>query len=93
MMRAALGALTVAVSIITAPSAFAAQGSVVMDGSVYRDPVGCLEANAGRPQLAVENHTDTTVTVYSWPACRGEVTVVLTPSQSATTTGASLHIS
>ncbi|WP_109526285.1 MULTISPECIES: hypothetical protein [Nocardia] len=93
MMRAAFGALAVAGALVTAPSAYAAQGSVVMDGSVLRDPVGCLEATAGRPQLTVENHTDATVTVYSRPGCRGEVTAVLTPSQIATTNGASLQIS
>ncbi|MEV0294979.1 hypothetical protein [Nocardia sp. NPDC050710] len=93
MMRAALGVLAVMGMIATAPTAFAAPGSIVVNGSVYRDPVSCLQVSGGPIYLAVENHTDTIVIVYSWPWCRGEVTAVLAPNQSATTTGASIQIS
>ncbi|MGN2640392.1 hypothetical protein ACTD5D_30345 [Nocardia takedensis] len=79
-------------AIVTAPTAAAALGSVVVDGSVHRDPGGCLEVGGGPVPLAVENHTDTTVTVFNRPGCRGDATVVLNPSDSATVPGSSVHI-
>ncbi|MBH0780065.1 hypothetical protein [Nocardia bovistercoris] len=97
MVRAAFGALTVALWAATwigaAPAASAALGSVVVNGSVHRDPGGCMEVGGHPAGLAVENHTDVVVTVYSWPGCRGEVLAVLTPTQSLTITGSSLLIS
>ncbi|WP_054813241.1 hypothetical protein [Nocardia arizonensis] len=92
MMRAAFGALAVTGLILTAPPAFAALGSVVVNGSVHRDPDGCFDVGGSPAQLAVENHTDTTIMIFAWPGCRGEMTVVLTPTQSATVSGSSVQI-
>ncbi|MEV6432729.1 hypothetical protein [Nocardia sp. NPDC051463] len=86
------GALAVAATIAAAPAAFAAQGTLVVNNTVYRQPSGCMQISAGFAALALENHTDHRVTIFSGSACRGDVTATLMPGEARASSGSSLQI-
>ncbi|MFQ6326242.1 hypothetical protein ACLMAL_08900 [Nocardia sp. CWNU-33] len=86
------GVLAVAATIAAAPAAFAAQGTLVVNNTVYREPSGCMQINTGVAPLALENHTDNRVTIFSGSGCRGDVTATLTPGESRASNGSSLQI-
>ncbi|MEV5839760.1 hypothetical protein [Nocardia sp. NPDC052112] len=91
---AALGVLAMVGGLAAhAAQANAAQGSLVVNGTVYRQPSGCLHIAGGAAPLAIENHTDATVTVFAMVGCRGEASAVLPSGASRTFSGASILIS
>jgi hypothetical protein len=75
-----------------APAAFAAQGTLVVNNTVYREPSGCMQFGTGAGPLVIENHTDRTVTVFIGSGCRGDVTAVLAPSEARASSGSSIRI-
>ncbi|WP_433756112.1 hypothetical protein [Nocardia sp. CA-135398] len=89
---AALAVLAIAATVASAPDAHAAQGSLVVNGMVYREPSGCLQIGGGAAPLAIENHTDATITVFYMAGCRGEASAVLPSGASRTFSGSSLRI-
>ncbi|MFE7801832.1 hypothetical protein [Nocardia sp. NPDC057440] len=86
------GVLAVAAAIAAAPAAFAAQGTLVVNNTVYREPSGCMQISAGVAQLTLENHTDNRVTIFSGIGCRGDATATLLPGEARATSGSSLQI-
>ncbi len=88
-----LGVLSVAAAVAGGPAAaYAAQGSLVVNGSVYREPSGCLQIGGGAAPLAIENHTDATVAVFYMAACKGEAGAVLPSGASRTFSGSSILV-
>ncbi len=89
----ALGVSAIAATIAGGPVAHAAQGSLVVNGTVYREPSGCLQVGGGGAPLAIENHTDAAVTVFYTAGCRGEAGAMLPSGASRTLSGSSVRIS
>ncbi|WP_037911628.1 hypothetical protein [Actinacidiphila yeochonensis] len=61
-------------------SAWAAQGTLVVNGTTYQDPSGCYNAQVW--PLSVTNNTDQLVTVYAGLNCTGGVLALLAPGSS-----------
>ncbi|WP_433193495.1 hypothetical protein ACQP1G_32660 [Nocardia sp. CA-107356] len=87
------GVLAIAAVIASGPAAHAAQGSLVVNGTVYRDPSGCMQVGGGASPLAIENHSDATITVYTMAGCKGESSAVLPSGASRTFSGSSILVS
>ncbi|WP_139348024.1 hypothetical protein [Nocardia donostiensis] len=77
---------------VTAPNAFAARGGLVVAGTVYHDPHGCVEVGGNTAARPIENHTDAVVLVYYGRGCLGEVTASLAPREIRAVTGTSIHV-
>ncbi|MFD0362538.1 hypothetical protein ACFQZZ_13915 [Nocardia sp. GCM10030253] len=89
---AVLGVLAVAGTIAIAPAASAAQGTLVVNNTVYRGPSGCMQIGGGAVTLAIENHTDRTVSIFTGSGCRGDVTATIVPGETRTSSGSSIQI-
>jgi hypothetical protein len=70
---ATAGALTLGL----AGSAWAASGTLAINGQQYRDPSGCYNSDIW--PLRVGNYTDTPAFVYDGPDCDGSVVAVVHP--------------
>ncbi|MEV6139027.1 hypothetical protein AB0L63_23780 [Nocardia sp. NPDC051990] len=90
---AALGVLAIAAAVVGGPAAHAAQGTLVVNGTVYRGPSGCLRIGGSAAPLAIENHTDATVTVFAMAGCKGEAGAALPSGASRTFSGSSILVS
>lgn len=75
-----------------APPATAALGGLVVDGSVYHNPAGCVDVDNGAQARPVENHTPALVTVFYGRGCQGEITAVIAPSEIRTVSGTSIQV-
>ena len=89
---AVFGAVAIAGSIAIGPAAHAAQGSLVVNGIVYHAPSGCLQIGGGASPLAIENHSDATITVYYLAGCQGEASAVLVSGDTRTFSGSSILV-
>lgn len=89
---ALLGVLAIAATVANGPAANAAQGSLVVNGTVYHQPSGCVQIGGSASPLAIENHTDAAVTVYPLVGCKGEASAVLLSGASGTFSGSSILV-
>jgi hypothetical protein len=86
------GVLAIVGSVVCGPAAHAALGSLVVNGTVYHDPTGCLQFGGGASPLVIENHTAATITVYYQAGCKGETGTVLVSGDSRTFSGSSIQV-
>jgi hypothetical protein len=89
---AVLGGSAIVGVIATGPAAHAAQGSLVVNGTVHRDPSGCMQIGGGSAPQSIENHTDATITVYYLTGRKGEASTVLPSGESRTFSGSSIQV-
>ncbi|MEK8146009.1 hypothetical protein NKH18_46945 [Streptomyces sp. M10(2022)] len=61
-------------------SAFAAEGTLVINGSEYNDPSGCYPID--RYPTSMTNHTDSIAEVHSGPDCSGQVEWLVYPGET-----------
>ncbi|MFF3224488.1 hypothetical protein ACFYV7_16965 [Nocardia suismassiliense] len=91
-VRAVLGSLVGAAMCAAAPVAAADQGELIVGGTVYSNPSGCIMLGTDTVRH-IENKTSTVVTVYTDASCQGIATAVLRPGDSGTYTGKSVVVS
>ncbi|MGY4102102.1 hypothetical protein ACW2Q0_21500 [Nocardia sp. R16R-3T] len=75
------------------PVAHAAPGSLVVNGTAYREPSGCVQIDVGAAPLAIENHTDAIVTVFYTVGCGGQAGAALPSGGSRPLAGSAIRIS
>ncbi|QKV93908.1 hypothetical protein HUT19_20855 [Streptomyces sp. NA02950] len=68
-----------ALALLSAGTATAAQGTLIVSGTPYSDPSGCY--NTEQYPLRVDNHTDELAIVFSGPECQGAVTATVPPGE------------
>ncbi|MEU6156424.1 hypothetical protein ABZ816_41275 [Actinosynnema sp. NPDC047251] len=91
-LAAAVGvAAAVAVGLVAAPAASAAQGVLKVGDREYRNPSGCYR-NTTTP-LRVENRTDQVVVIFHDSRCAGERVGLVGPGSLAVSEfGGSVHV-
>ncbi|MCX5110115.1 hypothetical protein OOK13_16505 [Streptomyces sp. NBC_00378] len=78
----AFGTLAAAamLSVSVTQSASAAQGDLVVNGTVYSDPTGCYPSD--RWPLSVENYTNDLAVIFQGADCSGPILGVVAPGGS-----------
>ncbi|WP_326767165.1 hypothetical protein OG978_23880 [Streptomyces sp. NBC_01591] len=78
----AFGTLAAAamLSVSVTQSASAAQGDLVVNGTVYSDPSGCYPSD--RWPLSVENYTNEPALIFGSADCSGPILGFVTPGSS-----------
>ncbi|MFC8127668.1 hypothetical protein [Streptomyces sp. NPDC057302] len=81
-MTVTVGALVAAMTLTVAVSgsAYAAQGTLIVNGAQYDDPSGCFGID--RFPSSVTNDTDAIAEVHSGPACSGQVEWLVYPGET-----------
>ncbi|GAA3103860.1 hypothetical protein ACFQ0X_29920 [Streptomyces rectiviolaceus] len=81
-MAVTLGALTAAATLtIAVPgSAYAAEGTLIVNGNAYDDPSGCYPVESFPSSVA--NYTDAIAEVHSGPGCGGPVEWLVHPGET-----------
>lgn len=90
-VRAITGVLAAAAIFAAAPAAQAAVGDLVVDGSTYSNPSGCLFLGPDAVR-DIANNTDSVVTLFRDAQCVGDSTGVLAAGQSGSYTAKSAQI-
>ncbi|MGW1990448.1 hypothetical protein [Embleya sp. NPDC001921] len=88
---AACAAATVMTS-ATATSAHAAEGVLIINGTLHEDPSGCIGVGSQPQPLDVVNDTDRAVDVYSGANCTGARVLTLQPGVEDSAFGASVRV-
>ncbi|MGW2112239.1 hypothetical protein [Streptomyces sp. NPDC001948] len=78
----AFGTLAAAavLSVSVTQSASAAQGNLVVNGTVHNDPSGCYSSN--RWPLTVQNYTNELAVIFQGADCTGPILGVVAPGAS-----------
>ncbi|MEO3974920.1 hypothetical protein [Streptomyces sp. CAU 1734] len=87
-----LGALASAFLLSAAVPASAAEGYLIVNGSVVQDPAGCLRAGDAPAVLRITNATTATAVVFATGDCTDRETAFLVPGTSGIFWGASVLI-
>ncbi|KAA8883998.1 hypothetical protein F3087_35605 [Nocardia colli] len=87
-IRVALGALSL-VAVCVIPTAAAAEGELIVDGTDYGGTSGCIDLGPNAPRK-FKNNSDRLVTIYMNTHCVGAASGILRGRSSGTYTGSSM---
>ncbi len=72
-------------------SAYAANGAVLLDGSTYPNPSGCITpGNNPHQSLDIDNRTDEPLSIYDTRDCSGNPNSAISPGTTGSFSGASV---
>ncbi|WP_135235844.1 hypothetical protein [Nocardia sp. CS682] len=88
-VRVALGVLSVVAVCVAAPTAGAAEGELLVDGTDYGGQSGCIDLGPNAPRKFT-NNSDRVVTIYMNAQCMGAASGILAGRSTGTFTGKSM---
>ncbi|QIS10894.1 hypothetical protein [Nocardia arthritidis] len=75
-------------ALVCAPGAHAAGGDLIVNGSPFSDPAGCVFLGAD-DVYNIQNNTGSVITLYTKAECDGDSTAILSPGDSGSYTAKS----